>query len=540
MTGIIKAVIYCRVSTAGQEAEGHGLESQEARCRQYAAARGYEVVAVFPDTKSGGGDFMKRPGMVALLSYLDAHPGERFVVIFDDLKRFARDRDFHFRLRAAMQERDAVRECLNFKFEDTPEGEFIETIMAAQGQLERQQNARQVAQKMKARMQAGYWIHNPPVGYRYETIRGHGKVLVPNPPLSELVREALEGFAMGRFQTQVEAKRFFEAHPAFPRNRKGEITQQRVTDILTQPLYTGHICSERYGIHWLRGHHEPLISVDTFERIQERRAGGAKAPTRKNLGEDFALRGFVCCDDCGQPYTACWSTGNTKKYPYYLCDTKGCPSYRKSVRRERIEGEFEAILKALQPARRLMTCVTAMVRAAWSAREAQAKRAAVASKRDLTVLDKQIDGLLVRIVDATNPAVIDAYETKIADLQKQRALISEKTEKTTTAKGSVEDFIELALSFLANPWNLWKTGDMTLRRTVLKLAFAERPTYCRKEGYQTPKTTLPFKVLAGFSTDESGLVRSRRLELPRVLPHSDLNAARLPIPPRPHVVGCGE
>ena len=30
------------------------------------------------------------------------------------------------------------------------------------------------------------------------------------------------------------------------------------------------------------------------------------------------------------------------------------------------------------------------------------------------------------------------------------------------------------------------------------------------------------------------LVRSRRLELPRVLPHSDLNAARLPIPPRPH------
>ena len=31
------------------------------------------------------------------------------------------------------------------------------------------------------------------------------------------------------------------------------------------------------------------------------------------------------------------------------------------------------------------------------------------------------------------------------------------------------------------------------------------------------------------------LVRPRRLELPRVLPHSDLNAARLPIPPRPHI-----
>src|SRR5713101_7716306 len=30
------------------------------------------------------------------------------------------------------------------------------------------------------------------------------------------------------------------------------------------------------------------------------------------------------------------------------------------------------------------------------------------------------------------------------------------------------------------------------------------------------------------------LVRSRRLELPRSFPHSDLNAARLPVPPRPH------
>src|SRR6056297_3632038 len=36
------------------------------------------------------------------------------------------------------------------------------------------------------------------------------------------------------------------------------------------------------------------------------------------------------------------------------------------------------------------------------------------------------------------------------------------------------------------------------------------------------------------------MVRSRRLELPRVLPHSDLNAARLPIPPRPHCPWLGD
>ena len=166
----VRALIYCRVSSRNQEEDGHGLESQETRCRQHAAARGYEVAAVFPDTITGGIDFMQRPGMVALLSFIDAQPDELFVVIFDDLKRFARNTRFHLDLRDAFRKRGATIECLNFKFEDTPESRFFETIVAAQGELEREQNGRQVTQKMRARMENGYWIHNPPIGYRYQMI----------------------------------------------------------------------------------------------------------------------------------------------------------------------------------------------------------------------------------------------------------------------------------------------------------------------------------------------------------------------------------
>jgi DNA invertase Pin-like site-specific DNA recombinase len=61
------ALIYCRVSSTKQRLDGSGLDSQEQRCRSYAASSGYNVEAVFPDDVSGGGDFMKRPGMVALL-----------------------------------------------------------------------------------------------------------------------------------------------------------------------------------------------------------------------------------------------------------------------------------------------------------------------------------------------------------------------------------------------------------------------------------------------------------------------------------------
>lgn len=73
--------------------------SQEHRCREYAVARGYQVEAVFHDDVSGGGDFMKRPGMVTMLNFLDAESHDGYVVIFDDLKRFARDTIFHLKLR---------------------------------------------------------------------------------------------------------------------------------------------------------------------------------------------------------------------------------------------------------------------------------------------------------------------------------------------------------------------------------------------------------------------------------------------------------
>jgi DNA invertase Pin-like site-specific DNA recombinase len=209
-----RALIYCRVSSSKQASDGHGLDSQEMRCRQHAERSGYEVEAMFPDDVSGGGDFMKRPGMVALLSYLDAQRERKdYVVIFDDLKRFARDTEFHIQLRRAFQKRRARVECLNFRFDDTPEGKFVETIFAAQGELEREQNRRQVIQKMQARAAAGYWVFCPPIGYRYQRVSGHGKLLVRDEPLAAIVKEALEAYASGRLETPAEVQRFLADQP---------------------------------------------------------------------------------------------------------------------------------------------------------------------------------------------------------------------------------------------------------------------------------------------------------------------------------------
>ena len=497
-----KAVIYCRVSSKGQEEDGHGLESQESRCRDYANARGYAVEAVFPDTITGGGDFMKRPGMVALLSFLDAQPQERFVVIFDDLKRFARDTKFHLDLREAFRLRCATMECLNFKFEDTPEGEFIETIMAAQGALERKQNGRQVAQKMKARMQSGYWVHSAPVGYRYQTVKGRGKILVPDESLAPIIREAFEGFAIGRFESQAEVTRFLDSFPDFPRNKKGEIVQQRVSDILTNPLYTGHICSETYGIDWLNAQHEAIVSLETFEKVQQCRTAGAPTPKRKDVGNVFTLRGIVTCTDCGVPLRSCVSRGNGGEYPYYLCQTKGCASYGKSIKRDVVEDAIGDLVKTLQPTESLIALAGKMFRHAWDQRLSQAKEVVIASQRKIAALDRKIDTLIDRISDASNPSLIASYEDKISILNREKRMTVEKSQNQRLPEARFEEKLEPLLQFLSNPWKLWESGNTALRRTVLKLAFNGRIPYCRFKGARTSEISFPFKALTADSIQE--------------------------------------
>ena len=494
----IPAAIYCRVSSTKQKTQGAGLASQEHRCRQYAEPKGYDVEMVFPDDASGGGTFLKRPGMVAMLSYLDAQPHKKYRVVFDDLKRLARDTQFHIALRQEFDARDARVECLNFTFEETPEGQFVETMMAATGELERKQNRRQTVQKMKARIEKGYYVFSAPVGYRYERNPAHGKILVRDEPLASIVQEALEGFAIGRFQTKAEVQRFLEDQRAYPKSTKtGHIHPQRIQQLLTRSVYAGIVEAPKWNVSPRKGHHEPIISVETYEKIQTRLNGKTvKAAMRLDINEAFPLRGFVQCSCCGQRLTASWSRSKTgKRHAYYWCKTRGCSEHRKSIRRADIEGAVEDVLASLQPQPALTKAATAMFRRAWHIRTEQAKGAMHAAKEKLNIIDRKIESLLDRIINAEQTAAISAYERKTAGLEREKLILQEKAEKPAVPNHTFEDLFELAMHFLASPWDIWQKGGLEWKRTVLNLAFVEPISYCREKGIRTPEITLPFKVL---------------------------------------------
>ena len=365
---------------------------------------------------------------------------------------------------------------------------------------------------MKARLENGYWVFQAPVGYRYQKIAGHGKLLVRDEPYASILQEALEGYASGRFQLQAEVKRFLESFPEYPRDHYDKVLPQQVTQLLTRVVYAGYVESPGWQIGLRPGRHEGLISFETFQTIQRHLKGNAKVPARADINADFPLRGFVTCGDCGHPLTACWSKGKLARHPYYLCFQKGCSSYRKSIRRDELEGAFERLLHELKPTEGLFTLAEAMFKKLWDHRLDYSKSRRRSLEGELVKLDRKIEQLLDRIVDAESSTVIGEYERRIQELETDKLEVVEKMAKSERPVRGYDATFRTAMTFLANPCNLWASERLEDKRAVLKLTFADRLAYVRGTGFRTPETTLPFKVLGDFFGGESKMARPKGFE----------------------------
>ncbi len=340
------------------------------------------------------------------------------------------------------------------------------------------------------------------------------KVLMRDEPVATILQDGLEGFASGRFATQTELKRFLERHPVYPKDLpNGELRPYTVTRLLNKPVYAGYVEAPKWGVSLRKGNHQGLISFDTFQKIQRNLETGGYAPTRKDISEDFPLRGFVICGECGQNYKAVWSKGKYKKYPYYRCDNKKCSCYGKSISRNKIEGEFGEVVRSLQPNKSLFEMTRAMFKHAWDIRSVQFEEMRLALKKEIQGINKQTENLLERIMATSNPTVIHAYEDKITQLEKNKLVLSEKLQNKGPRKGTQEEFMELSMKFLANPYNIWVSGDLKLKRLVLRMAFTDKISYTKNQGYGTPKTALTFKVLDDISEHKEGMVLQERIEL---------------------------
>ncbi len=293
------------------------------------------------------------------------------------------------------------------------------------------------------------------------------------------------------------------------RTKRGRpVSFQSFSNLLRRPVYAGRIQVERFGIA-CQGDFEPLVQPQTFDTVQvilKNRAGSSKERQLNN--PDFPLRRIVHCDICKRPLTGSWSSGRTKKYPYYRCQARDCGQVQ--IRKEQLEAKFVAILSAMSVSSELLTLFRGIVRDLWKDRKRQELSRREQLKRRLDEVRERRDKL--------DEAFL--FEAKIdeAIYQRQKKKLTEQSQKAQAELLSqarddidVDRVLEFATNVIAGPGQFW-SGLNSDQKVAFQEAILPNGIGFDGEFYGTANPAFPFKALSAFSGDDSRMVSPTGIE----------------------------
>ncbi len=509
-------IVYLRVSSKRQETEGSGLSSQEERCKQFLHSKGVSYDSTFSDSFTGGGDFMKRPAMNALLAKVDSNPHKKYVVVFDDLKRFARDTKFHWELRTAFKTRDIIPNCLNHEFDESEEGQFVETILAAQNELERKQNRRQVIQKQKARLERGYWAFGSKTGYKQTPDSIHGTLSIPTREGIEIIKPAFEAFSTGNLLHKIDLCKFL-VEKGLWKKQSPEKYLDKVTTMLKDPFYMGDIEYLPWEVTRRKGHHEGIISLETFDMIQKRlKNEGLNKRIRRDMSSEFEHRGLLICDGCDSHLTGGLSKSrNQERHPYYFCQKKGCEFYKKSIKREDVEIGFKKVLKSTHSKAKVDKVVSIVFERVWSEEIGGLKHQEAFNGKKIAELEESVEQLLNLASKTKSEQVRDAYEIQIEKAMNElKQLKSQKNIEKLDLSIPYRTALDKVMGLLKSPYEIWFKMEVKERHELFYFIFEAKLPYNLKTGYRTDKIQSYTRLFEDFVAQNTTDVEMGGIEPP--------------------------
>lgn len=316
---MLRAAIYCRVSTAGQEA-GTSLESQRDACRRLAEEIGATVVAEYQDVDSGAKEEI--PGLMALQDA--AQGGLIDVVLVDHPDRFSRNLAKKVVVRADLLRAGVDIRYVALQIEDSPEGRFFENMTAVVAEYERERITFRMRRGRYAKAQRGQVVGVGPAPYGYGYVRDGERVvgLTPDPVTARVVQRI---FTLFQTMTGIQIADQFNAE-GIPAPRGSRWWQASVTKMIHNTVYKGWAAfgqsdrtdggyRPRTRDEWILSPVPPLVDEELWDAAQ--RASHERTIRRRGrLPDDaYLLRGMVTCGHCG----GALASSAINEHRYYVC-----------------------------------------------------------------------------------------------------------------------------------------------------------------------------------------------------------------------------
>jgi site-specific DNA recombinase len=437
------AIIYCRVSTKGQEDDGTSLDSQEQACRRHAEQLGYTVGRVTREVYTGA-ELWDRPKLAQ--DRADLKAGQFQALIVYAIDRLSRD-PVHIALIAEECERSGVELAFVAEpLDSSPEGALIRYVKGYAAKIEREKIRERALRGRKARVQSG---KVPGAGfdlYGYRKDRQTGLCAIVEHEAA-VIRDiyiwiGIEGLSINQVIDRLHARgvpspsvgKIAWTDGRVPRWGNGTIGR-----ILRQTAYKGEAYGWRYTVkhengriagsifrprdEWVRlpdGVVPAIVTPALWNAVQRQLETNKGVRTRNmDKARRYLLRGLVVCAVCGRKmYASPIHSG----VPGYRCSSRATESGKC--------GSGSIVAHILEPwvwdqvanVLRNPEIIAAEVRRLQQdGPDPIVKTDLENARRALAKLDKQQAGLGARLRDALDDAVLwDLLKTELGKIERER------------------------------------------------------------------------------------------------------------------------
>lgn len=492
-------IIYCRVSSL-EQVENTSLESQEARCREYAEKENIKVLKVFIE-KGESAKTADRTKFQEALQYcgLKKSSVDKFIVY--KLDRFARNQIDHVTTRAILTKCGTSLVSATEPINDEPIGRLMEGVLSSFAEFDNNVRTERSKGGMYEKVKQGIWQWGAPIGY-YRPHKGSNLEIDKDKKL--LIHLAFVEYAKGGHTYKSLAK--FLNDRGLRTNLGKPVYPQHIEKMLKNPIYCGIVKAFDLEVN---GVHEPIISRELFQDCQHK--GKKPKVSRNKKNSTFPLRRLVTCPDCQKPLTGSFSKGNGGKYAYYHHQKQGCGKAR-SISKSDFEKVFVDYLDRITPSKKYEKAFKAVMLDIW---QSNYKKFSEESEK-ITRLIKRLEKERDKIFDLHRSGTYSED-----DFMREKARISDKmlAQKQLLRDNHIEEFnmeeaLDYCFMFVSETSKMWKRMQKQSFDRLLRFQNKIFPEKIMFDGnkFETNNLSLIYKINQEYGDEKSNLVTLQGIE----------------------------